>query len=168
MNHYKLFHVVNNEVTEGLPEIFKQEWDNRYKTTLGEWKDTPDDGKNFDKITRLQSRVRNSSFLKTIVKGNRAEWDCSMLCYAILYCDSPNNLNSTITLNVMDLRYLRNELAHQPTVEISNEYFRKNISKVKKALRELGLREPEIPVPEMWFSPAVLEELGDIKKKVED
>ena len=172
MNYYMLLRVVTDVVTEGLREIFKQEWDNRYKTSLGEWKDTPDDGKNFCTIIRPQSRKKKRYLLETIEKGNRAEWDSSVLCYAILNCDSPDNLNPRIKSNVGDLRYLRNELAHWSTVEISNEYFRTKISKIKNAFHELGLREPEIPGPEIGFSPeefiAALEELGDIKKKVEE
>ena len=172
MNYSRLVQVVTHVVTEGLREIFKQEWDNRYKIDLGEWKDTPDDGKNFCTIIRRQPRGINHYLLKTIEKGNRAEWDCSMLCYAILNCDSPDNLNLRIKSNVGDLRDLRNELVHWPTVEISNEYFRTKISKIKNAFHELGLREPEIPGPEIGFSPeefiAALEELGDIKKKVEE
>ena len=172
MNYSRLVQVVTHVVTEGLREIFKQEWDNRYKIDLGEWKDTPDDGKNFCTILRRQPRGINHYLLKTIEKGNRAEWDCSMLCYAILNCDSPDNRNLRIKSNVGDLRDLRNELVHWPTVEISNEYFRTKISKIKNAFHELGLREPEIPGPEIGFSPeefiAALEELGDIKKKVEE
>ena len=172
MNYSRLLQVVTHVVTEGLREIFKQEWDNRYKTDLGEWKDTPDDGKNLCTIIGRQSRGINHFLSETIEKGNRAEWDCSVLCYAILNCDSLDNLNPRIASNVADLRYLRNELVHWPTVEISNEYFRTKISKIKNAFHELGLREPEIPGPEIWFSPeefrAALEELGDIKKKVEE
>ena len=167
-----LLRVVAYVIPEGLRKIFKQEWDNRYKTILGEWKDTPDDGKIFCRIIRRQSRRINRYLLETIEKGNRAEWDSSVLCYAILNCDSPDNLNPRIKSYVGDLRYLRNELAHWPTVEISNEYFRTKISEIKNAIRNLGLREPEIPEPEIWFSPeefrAALEELGDIKKEVEE
>ena len=172
MNYFMLFYVINNEVTEGLRKIFKQEWDSRYKTTLGEWKDTPDNGENLYTIIRHKSTERNHYFWKIIGKGNRAEWDCSKLCYVILNCDSPDNLDCSITSNVNRLRNLRNELVHWPTVEISNEYFRTKISEIKNAIRNLGLREPEIPEPEIWFSPeefrAALEELGDIKKEVEE
>lgn len=91
---------------------------------------------------------------------------------SLLNCDSPDNLDCSITSNVNRLRNLRNELVHWPTVEISNEYFRTKISEIKNAIRNLGLREPEIPEPEIWFSPeefrAALEELGDIKKEVEE
>ena len=152
MNYCMLLRVVAYVIPEGLRKIFKQEWDNRYEKILGEWKDTPDDGKIFCRIIRRQSRMINRYLLETIEKGNRAEWDSSVLCYAILNCDSPDNLNPRIKSNVGDLRYLRNELAHWPTVEISNEYFLTKISKIKIAFHELGLREPEIPGPEIGFS----------------
>ena len=172
MNYCKLVYFIFEVVTEGLREIFKREWDNRYKKTLGEWKDTPNDGKNLEKITRLRPRGRHPNFLKIIVNGNRAEWDFSILCYAILNCDSPDNLNSTIKSNVLDLKSLRNQLAHRTTGKISNEDFQKIISKVKNAFHNLGLQEPEILGPEIWFSPEesrdVWEEVGNIIKTIRE
>jgi len=44
LNYYRICYVVTDIITEGLRSIFKQEWDNRYKTTLGEWKDEPGNG----------------------------------------------------------------------------------------------------------------------------
>ena len=172
MNYSKLVNFIFEVVPGGLREIFKREWDNRYKTTLGEWKDTPNDGKNLEKITRLRPRGRHPNFLKIIVNGNRAEWDFSILCYAILNCDSPDNLNSTIKSNVLDLKSLRNQLAHRTTGKISNEDFQKIISKVKNAFHNLGLQEPEILGPEIWFSPEesrdVWEEVGNIIKTIRE
>ena len=171
MNFCKLVNFIFEVVPGGLREIFKREWDNRYKTTLGEWKDTPNDGKNFEKITRLQPRGRNPNCWKIIVNGNRAEWDFTTLCYAILNCDSPSNIDSTIKSNVLDLRSLRNQLAHG-TGKISNEDFQKIISKVKNAFHNLGLQEPEILGPEIWFSPEesrdVREEVGNIEKAIRE
>ena len=39
LNYYKICHVTTDILTEGLRKIFKHEWDSRYGTTLGEWKD---------------------------------------------------------------------------------------------------------------------------------
>ena len=119
MNYFMLFYVINNEVTEGLWKIFKQEWDSRYKTTLGKWKDTPDNGENLYTIIHCKSTERNHYFWKIIRKGNRAEWDCSKLCYVILNCDSPDNFDCSITSNVNRLRNLRKKR----TVDFENPLF---------------------------------------------
>ena len=37
LNYYRICYVFT-KVTEGLRIIFKQEWDNRYRRTWGEWK----------------------------------------------------------------------------------------------------------------------------------
>ena len=38
-NYLKVCLIATDELTEGQRQIFKREWDNRYKATLGEWKD---------------------------------------------------------------------------------------------------------------------------------
>ena len=35
LNYYRICYVTTDILTEGLREIFKQEWDSRYKATLG-------------------------------------------------------------------------------------------------------------------------------------
>ena len=47
LNYYKICHVTTDILTEGLRTIFKQEWDSRYRTTFGEWKDDASNGKDF-------------------------------------------------------------------------------------------------------------------------
>ena len=38
LNYYRICHVTTDILTEGLRTIFKQEWDGRYRTTLGNGK----------------------------------------------------------------------------------------------------------------------------------
>ena len=45
LNYYRICYVFTKVLTEGLRIIFKQEWDNRYRRTWGEWKDQPYNGK---------------------------------------------------------------------------------------------------------------------------
>ena len=46
-NYFRICYVTTGILTEGLREIFKQEWDTRYKATLREWKDDPKNGLDF-------------------------------------------------------------------------------------------------------------------------
>ena len=36
LNYYRICYVTTDILTEGLRSLLKQEWDNRYKATLGE------------------------------------------------------------------------------------------------------------------------------------
>ena len=109
LNYYRICYVVTDILTEGLRTIFKQEWDNRYKTTLGEWKDQPKNGMDFWNGESTRNRKRNAGLLTTMKNGDRAEWDCTMLFYAILYSDCIHSLNSSIRSNVDHLRKFRNK-----------------------------------------------------------
>ena len=79
LNYYKICHVTTDILTEGLRKIFKHEWDSRYGTTLGEWKDYPSNGKDFYSNESPRNQRRNKHMLSTMIKGNRVEWDCTML-----------------------------------------------------------------------------------------
>ena len=116
LNYFRICCVTTDVLTEGLRTIFKQEWDNRYKATLGEWKDEPRNGLDFKNGEFPRNQGRNAKLLATMIKGNRAEWDCTMLFYAILYSDCiGNSLNAVVKSNVDDLRKFRNEeFAHIP------------------------------------------------------
>ena len=64
--------------------------------------------------------------------GDTAEWDCTMLFYAILNSDYINGLNPTARSHVSDLRKLRNEdFAHMPRGHLSAKDFQRVILKVK-------------------------------------
>ena len=88
LNFFRLCCVVFDLVPEGLRQIFKNEWDFLYKTTLGEWKDTAQNGLDFYNNESRSSQRRNGRLLATIQNGNTAEWDCTCLFFAILYSDS--------------------------------------------------------------------------------
>ena len=44
---FEIYLSISDILTEGLRIIFKQEWDSLYRTTLGEWRDDPSNGKDF-------------------------------------------------------------------------------------------------------------------------
>ena len=74
LNYFRLCYVAFNLVPVGLRQIFKNEWDFRYKTTLlGEWKDTPQNGRDFYNNESKASHKKNGRCLATIQNGDTAE-----------------------------------------------------------------------------------------------
>ena len=140
LNYLKICLIVTDELTGGLREIFKREWDNRYKATLGEWKDERKNGMDFWNVESSRGRRRNAALLTTIINGNRAEWDCTMLFYAILFSDCIHSLNPVVRSNVDDLRRFRNEqFSHNPRGYLSSVDFQKAILDISTAFHALGL-----------------------------
>ena len=141
LDFFRVCSITTDELTEGLRTIFKQEWDNRYLTTLGEWKDEAKNGQDFKNRESPQNQARNQELLATMINGNRAEWDCTMLFYAILFSECiGRGLNSVIRSNVDDLRKFRNEVfAHVPQGQIPKPKFQSAIAKVQGAFEALGL-----------------------------
>ena len=146
LNYFRICHLVTNILPQGLRSIFKQEWDSRYQATLGEWKDTPQNGMDFYNRESPRSRTRNARLLETIRNGNRAQWDCTTLFFAILYSDSiGHGLGAAVRSNVDDLREFRNEeFAHMPQGQLSDLQFRLAVQKVKIAFQCLGLSTNDI------------------------
>ena len=147
LNYFRVCHIATDILPQALRLLFKQEWDNRYKATHGEWKDTPQNGLDFKNGESPANRKRHSRLLATMVNGDRAQWDCTMLFYAILYSDSiaGNGLSALIRTNVDDLRKFRNEdYAHMTEGQISIADFKITVAKVETAFRALGLSTIEI------------------------
>ncbi|KAL9962132.1 hypothetical protein ACROYT_G031208, partial [Oculina patagonica] len=168
LNYYRICCVTTDIITEGLRSIFKQEWDNRYKATKGDWKDEPRNGLDFWNGESPRNQRRNALLLATMINGNRAEWDCTMLFYAILYSDCIHGLNPTVKSNVDDLRKFRNEeFAHIPQGHLSEREFQNAISKVHAAFQVLGLSTLQLQeIRNQTSFPT--EELRDVLKKVDD
>ena len=147
LNYFRICHIATNMLPKALRFLFKQEWDNRYKATLGEWKDTPQNGLDFKNGESPANQRRHARLLATMVNGDRAQWDCTMLFYAILYSDSiaGHGLSPLIKINVDDLRKFRNEdYAHMTEGQFSNADFKITVAKVETAFRALGLSAVEI------------------------
>ena len=168
LNYYRICYVVTDVLTEGLRIIFKQEWDNRYRRTWGEWNDQPKNGLDFWNGESSRNRSRNARLLTTMKNGDTAEWDCTMLFYAILFSDCIHRLNSTVKSHVDDLRKLRNEdFAHMPRGHLSEKDFQSVILKVKNAFLALGLPIQKIQDIQSQTS-FPTEELTNILKTVDD
>ena len=140
LNYLKVCLIATDELTEGLREIFKREWDNRYKATLGEWKDEPKNGMDFWNGESSRSRSRNARLLRIIKNGKRAEWDCTTLFYAILFSDCIYCLKPVVRSNVDDLRRFRNDqFSHIPRGYLSSLDFQNAILNISSAFHALGL-----------------------------
>ena len=168
LNYFRICYVTTDILTEGLREIFKQEWDSRYKATLGEWKDDPKNGLDFWNGESLRNQKKHARLLTTMTKGNRAEWDCTMLFYAILFSDCIHSLSTVVKSNVDNLRLFRNEeFAHIARGHLSDVEFQNGISKVENAFLTLGLSTAEIQdVKTQTCFPT--EQLRHVLKKVDD
>ena len=173
LNYYKICRVATDILTEGLRIIFKQEWDRRYRKILGEWKDDPSNGTHFYNGESVEKQNDNHRMLSTMIRGTRAEWDCTMLFYAILYSDCIYNLNTVVRKHVNGLRKFRNEFAHLPQGQLSELDFKNAIGKVCYAFQALGLSTVEIkeisnqktfPTKELRD---VLDENKDLKKDLD-
>ncbi|CAH3195666.1 unnamed protein product, partial [Porites evermanni] len=147
LNYFRICYVTTDLLAEGLRELFKREWDNQYKSTsLGEWKDLAQNGTDFYKGESLRNQRRNAHLLATMINGNRAEWDCTILFYAILYSDCVGPyLASTVRNNVDNLRKFRNEeFAHISQGSFREMDFQNAIGKVHVAFNALGLSTVKI------------------------
>ena len=147
LNYFRICKVTTDILAEGLRIIFKQEWDNRYKSSLlGEWKDDPQNGTDFCSMESPPSKKRNGRLLATMINGDRREWDCTMLFYAILFSDCVGKgIFASVRTNVDDLRKFRNEeFAHITQGNLSDKDFHIAISKVHIAFQALGLPTAQI------------------------
>ena len=146
LNYFRICCITTDELTDGLRTIFKQEWDNRYATTLGEWKDEAKNGQDFKNGESSKNQIGNKKLLAIMINGNRAEWDCTMLFYAILFSDCiGRGLNAVVRSKVDDLRKFRNQdFAHLPRGHISEPKFQSAIAKVQGAFQALGLSTVKI------------------------
>ena len=141
LNYFRICHIAFNLVPKGLRKIFKQEWDFLYKTTpFGEWKDTPQNGRDFCNNESRKSRTKNARYLATIQNGNTAEWDCSCLFFTIAFSDSiGTSLSAAIKNEVDDLRQVRNDIAHISEAELTDAEFKNYVGRVSLAFNSLNL-----------------------------
>ena len=175
LNYYRICCVTTDILAEGLREIFKQEWDKLYKSTKGEWKDEPRNGMDFFHGESPRNQIRNARLLATMKNGNRGEWDCTMLFYAILFSDCVGpSLGAIVRKNVDDLRNFRNEeFAHMPQGSLPEIDFQNAISKVDVAFQALSL--PTVKIQDLKCQKTfptkdlakVLKEVADLKQEVQ-
>ncbi|XP_068737135.1 uncharacterized protein [Montipora capricornis] len=169
LNYFRICFITTDVITEGLRTIFKQEWDSRYKATLGEWKDQPKNGQDFKNLESPTTRKRNAKLLTTMVNGDTAEWDCTMLFYGTLYSDCiGSSLNPLIRSSVDDLRNFRNQdFAHLPQGNLTKLEFQNAVGKVLVAFQALGLSDVKIKKVTTQTS-FLTSELTKVRQQVND
>ncbi|CAH3174979.1 unnamed protein product, partial [Porites lobata] len=169
LNYFRLCYIAFNLVPVGLRQIFKQEWDFLYRTTLrGEWKDSPQNGRDFYNRETKASRKRNARCLATIQNGDTAEWDCTCLFFAILYSDSiGKTLSPAVNKDVDEIRQVRNGIAHMTEANLTDADFQTSVDRVLNAFTSLGLPITEIQeIKNQKSFPT--NEVEQIKKQVRD
>ena len=175
LNYFRICYATTDILNEGLRKVFKQEWDKQHKFTKGEWKDEPRNGMDFYNGESARNQRRNAYLLATMKNGNRREWDCTMLFYAILFSDCVGpRLSATVSKNVDDLRNFRNqEFAHIIQGSLSDIDFQNAISKVEVAFQALRLptvklqdlkNQKKFPTEELQ---AILKKVDDLKQEVQ-
>ena len=146
LNYFRLCYIAFDLVPVGLRQIFKNEWDFLYKaTSIGEWKDTAQNGRDFYNKEYKASRKKNVRCLAIIHNGDTAEWDCTCLFFAILYSDSiGKTLSPAVRKEVDDIRQVRNEIAHITEAKLTDADFQTSVDRVLNAFTSLGLAITEI------------------------
>ena len=146
LNYFRLCYIGSTLVPVGLRQIFKNEWDFLYKaTSVGEWKDTTQNGHDFYNMESKASHKKNARFLSTIQNGNTAEWDCTCLFFVILYSDSiGKTLSPVVYKEVDDLRLVRNEIAHITEAKLADADFQTSVDRLLNAFTSLGLATTKI------------------------
>ena len=146
LNYFRVCHLVTDILAPALRIMFKQEWDNRYKATYGEWGDTLENGLDFKNGESPANQRKNARLLGTMINGDRAQWDCTMLFYAVLYSDPVGHeLSPLIGTNVDNLRKFRNEgFAYMKEGQLSNADFSIIVGLVETAFRAIGLSTADI------------------------
>ena len=141
LNYFRACYIAFNLIAEGLRTVFKREWDFLYEGTLvGEWKDTPQNGRDFYNKESRSSRRKNSRLLATIQEGNTAEWDTVCLFFAILYSDAiGSTLSPAVRREVDDLRQFRNNIVHTPEGKLTDAEFQNYVAIVLAAFTSLNL-----------------------------
>ena len=146
LNYFRLCYIGFDLVPVGLRQIFKNEWDFLYKaTSIGEWKDTAQNGRDFFNNESKASHKKNARCLATIHNGNTTEWDCTCLFFAILYSDTVGaTLSPAVRKEVDDIRQVRNEIAHISEAKLTDADFQTSVDRVVNAFTSLGLSLTEI------------------------
>ena len=169
-NFFRICYIVTRVVPEGLRTVFKQEWDALYDGTLhGPWEDTPANYKSFYSMESKKNRRSNQHLLKMMTNGDRSEWDCTCLFYAIKYSDSVGPmLHPIVQKSVNDVRVIRNEVfAHNIDGGVTEADFQASINNIITAFKALKLDTTKLEV--LKDQPTFpTEELNNIKQKLED
>ena len=140
LNYLRICDIAFNLVPEGLRQVFKQQWDFRYKEKLGEWIDMPKNGSDFNDNESKRSHRNYARYLEEIESGNTAEWDCDSLFFAILFSDSiGTTLSAAVSKDVGDLVRLRKDIIDISDDKLADDEFRNHFERVLQTFYSLSL-----------------------------
>lgn len=166
LNFLKTCFVVFSIISCVKRDIFKQQWDSLYPDSP--WMDSPTSYKSFAAKETSKNKKKYKKELTAMKNGNRKEWDCSVLAFALLYSESVGQkMNPNMKKSIDVLRESRNEVAHNRRGELTNEAFEGFIERIVKAFKTLNLNTNEIEEVKHQES-FEKEKLNDIKKELEN
>ncbi|CAH3197213.1 unnamed protein product, partial [Porites evermanni] len=151
LNYFRLCYIAFDLVPAGLRQIFKNEWDFLYKaTSIGEWKDTAQNGLDFFNNESKASHKKNAR------------------CLATIHNDTVGStLSPTVLKLVDDVRQVRNAIAHITEARLTDADFQTFVDRVLKDFTSLGLSITEIQeIKNQTTFPT--NEVEKIKKQVRD
>ncbi|CAB4013397.1 Nephrocystin-3 [Paramuricea clavata] len=140
-NYICMQNIITDVVSEGLREVFKDEWNTRYQASFGAWDDTSVSGLQLFHRENTRKRPNKNVYQAKFQHGDTNQWDCSVLFDAILYSNSigKSRLNPTIKAEVGNIRNVRNKIMHADKTTLSDSDFQTMSIEVKKAFIALGL-----------------------------
>ena len=132
--------IVTDVISEGLREIFKQEWNTRYQGRFGPWDDTSVSGRHLFNFEKSRARPNKNMLQSKFQHGDSNQWDCSVFFDAILFSMSiGSSLSPPIKTEVDNLRKVRNQVAHSGKAKFSDALFQTMISDIENAFKVLGI-----------------------------
>lgn len=143
-NFLSLHYIVSKIASDVLRDMFCEKWRSIYHS---EWTNVEETGKLFiegaGKSTFYSSKKIQKNLLKT---GNINAWDLPLIIQSIKCLE--NFANSFKSADVADehkkldnLKEIRNQLAHQPTTEVSEENFEKYWQATSQILLSFGVTQ---------------------------
>lgn len=150
LNYFRMVHIVFDLIPGGLRKVFRQQWDYRFKRSLGrKWTNSTLNGRDFYRMEYPARREEDERILEIIKEGNTTNWDCSCLFFAILFSKSIGNsrskpLSRKVYDNVHVLRTVRNDIAHIKEAKLDNVQFQRYVGRVFRTFISLGLATKDI------------------------
>lgn len=143
-NFLSLHYIVSKIASDVLREMFCEKWKSIYHS---EWTNVEENRKSFiegaGKSLFSSSKKIQKNLLKT---GSVNAWDLPLIIDAIKCLENFANFNKSADVadehkKLNNLREIRNQLAHQPTTEVSEENFDKYWQATSQILLSFGVTQ---------------------------
>lgn len=131
LNNFKLIDIIQTGC-KGLRVIFTDEW---YWNRASTWNDTKHDREAL--YNSMLSTNPSSKDLEKFRYTRIADWDCTMLCSAILSLHPPYEMSRAI----FALKKIRNDFAHNPTLKLSSRDLHSKAETIADNFERIGFPE---------------------------